>query len=583
MSFYNTNGGNSRRSMLARSTRGGRTPSSAALHDIDSEEEERMFLDEISGAVPASDELDIDDLRYQQQQQPSRRRQPIGNPLEDSDDDDDDDDIFERDPEMMESLALRGGSKKSGSHMSSAYHRGGRRERMRHYPVRGGRYMHEEPPSRRGYSRRGMRRRNPREHSYMGRYSRLAGASAVADKAGYDKQVYYGKFEKQPAENLGNDIFDGDVAVAYSGLRIPFRYKTTLAEAASLRNGHQITIPLEFGKNKMARTISESGAFLGDVSIANLRHNAPVSLAMRVECKPAGSVMPGVSLRAPNTILKDVADPVHTVVSKRPPSNSGFDMRIRDVQPVCETWLSDPKYRGEWSAENIHKGINPIGGSSKVSVIASHPIADLLHHRGLLSEQDVLQGEEMAVVEGHLVDDALGELKSQEHGNSFFKSAQDLQLVLHRAYGEDEKQIGKPAMTDPSELLDNVVEPPSDQRLRSKMINRRLNQPFVIEGEWIVGYGKPIELEDDNATSEAEVQGEFRTNDDDGGGHQEGALYDEEIEESEIRSMGAPMHAGSVMSEEEHYEQERLRQQQQHQQQMEEEGMILQEDMSQID
>jgi len=588
--------------------------------DIDSDEEERIFLDEISGAAPVGDDLNIDDLQYRE-----TRASPIGAPIED--DDDYADAVFEG--REVKPIGVHGGGR-MGSRLSS-YHRGGMREmgryqgrmgaRMPHHggeyedrmggeymphhgeeykdrmmddrmmggrmmggrmmrePMMSGRMMEEpmmhEPmvDSRTARGRRRNRgrtilnritggrgmRRYPRGR---GEYPRISGAAAVAEKAGYSSQVYYDKFEHQPVENLGNDIYDGDVPVAYSALRIPFRKETTLAEAASLRSGHQITVPLQFGKSVMAKTIAESGAYLGDVSIKNLRHNAPVSLAVRCECKPAGSVMPGVNLRAPNSILSDAAHPVHGVLSKRTPVGSGFDFKARDVQAVRDTWLSDPKYRGQWSVDNIHKGISQIGGSSKVSLVATHPVADLLHQRGLLSEQDLLQGDDMAVVEGQLVDDALGELKSQEHGNSFFKNAQDLQLVFHRAYGRDDKQIGKPAMTDTTELLDNVVAPPS-KGAQSEMIERRLNQPFVIEGEWEVSFGKPIALEDDSV-NEGELEDERMASGED-------VMYGEAAEERGT-DIGAHMHSGMSEAQEEY-----ARQQEEH------EAMMAQEEMANID
>lgn len=445
--MYRQRGGDAlrRSTTLARSTRG-------ASDEVD---EELDYFNEISGlsAPTAGDEVDIDNLRFGDEEPDPH---PIGQKLE-----------------------------PVGYHMNRRPHD----RAMPYQHHRRGRYAddYDEEPRRQRFQERAMRRRVPPR-----RNPRMSGASAVAKNAGYGSQVYYEKFDQEPAENLGNDIINGDVPVAYDTIRMPFHKKTSLAEAASLQNGHEIRVPLDFGKSAMAKKIADSGAYLGSVSIKKLRHTAPVSLAVSCQCEPCGSVMPGVNLRAPTCALSGAVHPVHEVLSKRMPVGAGVDFTVRDVHPARNTFLSNPRYQGRWTAGNVHDGISPVGQSSKVLMHAEHPVVDFLSEKGAESQMNLLD-DGAVMVEGHLVDDALGELKSQEHGNCFFKNAEGLNLVFHKAYGSDTKQIGKPAMTDPYELLDNV---PEDSAKREEMIQRRLNQPFVIEGEWEVSYGKPIALSD---------------------------------------------------------------------------------------
>jgi hypothetical protein len=482
----------------------------------DDEEEERALYDELSAATPTGDVFSLDDLAFRDRVLDSSFYKKAGagyhhnNRGRDS--------RRERHPDSRRRYLerLEGRSRypysPSGAAMDSqdgdygdTYALAGRRAigRSQVAPIEEEEgmmpigYHHRSNNGRRHY------RGGAHGHHRLDRYHRdgwhkMSGASAIAESAGYGSQVYYDPFDRHPVEEISEGIYNGDVPAAYQTIRFPFRMETTLAEAASLKSGHEVAVPLTFGNSQLARTIAQSGAFLGDIAVNGLRHNAPVSMAVRCECTPSGSVVPGVNLRAPNMALSAATHPVHEVISKR--ASAPISFKVRDVQPIRNTWLSDPKYQGRWSIDNIHKGIHPIGDSSKVSLQAGHPIADLLYERGSLGEQDVLD-DNMAVIEGDIVDAALGEIKSEEHGNSLFRNAQNLRLVFHRAYGKADKHIGKPAMTDPTELLDNITTSGADSH--KSMTERRLNQPFVIEGEWEVSFGKPLKLEEEEVSHSA--------------------------------------------------------------------------------
>lgn len=351
--------------------------------------------------------------------------------------------------------------------------------RARRYPE-----LEEEIP-------RGRRRALPRRGmSYSGRRAELVGAAVASESAIANNQHYYDEHDKPVAIDIGRGIVDGDPPVAYRTICLPFKKTTTLAQAAA-DGSHEIDIPLNFGKSPLLRQIAASGALLGHVAVKNLRQNGPADLAFRAEYKPSGGLVPAVSLRAPTRFLESASNAVHVVVPQQARDGRGVDLQLRDVQPASNTFLSDPKYAGVWTAENIHEGINPIANTSQVSIPADHPVSDSLYQRGLISEKDLLEGN-IAVVGEELVTETLGELKAQERANSLFKDAENIRLVAHRAFGKDRLNIGKPAMTDTSELVALSSLPAANRAAATK---RLMAKPFVIEGEWELSFGHPAEID----------------------------------------------------------------------------------------
>lgn len=294
-----------------------------------------------------------------------------------------------------------------------------------------------------------------------------------------------------------------EVPMKWTKAFFPFRKEVSLEGAAKKGS---IEIPLTF--NAAAKAIAHSGAKLGDVQVTDLRHNGPVSFAVRAESKPGPSGTSDIQLKAPKELLPAVGDAIHTVLDKPRGGGGGSEERksfdVRSAGAVFDTWLA--RFPG-WSAKNLQQNISPIKDSANVALSVDHPIAHYLHAMGHLN-LDEAGDSDSTLVDAGLVNDARAEIEGQEASNPSFGDAERLRLVLVRAYGKP-TPAGAPAMTDATEVVDGYIR---EKRTQTD-VKSRLKSPIVISGKWVVSHGQPLTEEEQEEIASTGTLAELATDD----------------------------------------------------------------------
>lgn len=289
---------------------------------------------------------------------------------------------------------------------------------------------------------------------------------------------------------------DDDIALEAAATEIPevhidwkttpfhFRHETQLSKLTT-KAGIRINFGTIFGRNKAIRKLMASGAYLGDIKLTNLRHNAHVSLAATVSTDATTNkdfVIPA------NEYLRSVDTPVHAVLSKR--MTSGIDIPVRKDSLVTSTWLSN--FPG-WSVADLDKKIQPTLTKGVVEITTDHPVAQYLARGGTVDQEDL---DNRDSIHADLLDvkQSRAAIEAEEVDNLKMKDAKHLTLNLVRAYGT-RTVAGAPKWEDPEEIADDYS---VDGRTPS-VIASRLNAPVVIEGSWELTHGLPSEyqFEDD--------------------------------------------------------------------------------------
>ena len=275
-----------------------------------------------------------------------------------------------------------------------------------------------------------------------------------------------------------------DVHVAWKTTPFHFRIETQL-DKLNNKAGIRINFGDLFGRNKAVRKLMNSAAYLGNVKIVNLRHNAHVSLAATVSSDSANDdwVIPA------NEYLPAVDAPVHAVLSKR--MTSGIDIPVRKDTTVTSTWLSG--FPG-WSVADLDKKTRPTLTKGVVEITTDHPVAHLLAHEGEVDAED-LENRDSIHADLLAVKESRAEIKREEDANPKINSAKNLTITLVRAHG-NRTVAGAPKWKDPAEIADDYS---VDARTPS-VIGSRLKAPVVIEGSFELMHGLPSEsqFDDDN-------------------------------------------------------------------------------------
>lgn len=291
-----------------------------------------------------------------------------------------------------------------------------------------------------------------------------------------------------------------EVPMKWSKSYFPFRKEVSL-ESAAKRNMIEIGLSL----NAAAKAIAAKGAYLGDVQVTDLRHNGPVSFAVRAECKPGPSNTADIPLKAAKEFLPAHDDRVHAVLDKsRNNADERKSFEVRTAGPVYDTWLS--RFPG-WSAKNLKDNISPIKDSANVALSTDHPIAHYLHAMGHL-DLETSGDSDSTLVDAGLVEDARAELEGQEASNPSFGDAERLRLVLLRAYGKP-TSAGAPAMKDATEVVDGYIK---EKRTQAD-VQSRLKAPIVISGKWAVSHGTPLTEEEQDEIARTGTLAELSTDD----------------------------------------------------------------------
>lgn len=291
-----------------------------------------------------------------------------------------------------------------------------------------------------------------------------------------------------------------EIPMKWSKSYFPFRKEVSL-ESAAKKNMIEIGLSL----NAAAKAIAAKGAYLGDVHVTDLRHNGPVSFAVRAECKPGPSNAADIPLKAAKEFLPAHDDKVHAVLDKsRNNADERKSFEVRTAGAVYDTWLS--RFPG-WSAKNLKDNISPIKDSANVALSTDHPIAHYLHAMGHL-DLETSGDSDSTLVDAGLVEDARAELEGQEASNPSFGDAERLRLVLLRAYGKP-TSAGAPAMKDATEVVDGYIK---EKRTQAD-VQSRLKAPIVISGKWAVSHGTPLTAEELDEIARTGTLAELSTDD----------------------------------------------------------------------
>ena len=311
--------------------------------------------------------------------------------------------------------------------------------------------------------------------------TQLAGARIDLDNDDVDEG---GEFVASDAEE---DVLEADeeIPVQIDWKTTPFHFRReTQLEDLKAKAGIRINFGDIFGRNKAIRKLMASGAYLGDIKITNLRHNAHVSLAATVTSDSTNHdwVMPA------NEYLRSVDTPVHAVLSKR--MTSGIDIPIRENSVVTSTWLSG--FPG-WSVADLDKKIQPTLTKGVVEITTDHPVAHFLAHEGDVNHED-LANRDSIHADLLAVKQSRAAIEAEEIGNLKMKDAKHLTLNLVRAYGT-RTIAGAPSWSDENEIADDY----SKLARTESVIGSRLKAPLVIEGSWELTHGLPSEYQFEEA------------------------------------------------------------------------------------
>lgn len=301
-------------------------------------------------------------------------------------------------------------------------------------------------------------------------------AAAVSEMAHAGVPLDHGAvFDDAEEENM-------EVPVQWKTARFPFRVEVSLAELQRTKKaGIEVDFGRTYAKHKAVQDLLASEAYLGGVRVTQLRHNAPVSLAMRAESKLQSSA--GVSLEEPREFLAAVAKPVHAVISKRQPVGAGMDVELRRGTRVAPTWLS----RYEWNVGDLDKKTQPAISAGVQEISTDHPVAHFLADQGVIEEADMANSETVHASQADF-EDAKAAIIKQEANNPKIADAKSLRLVFVLAHGKL-TSAGAPAWSDTTELMDDYS---SELLDRKKAIRTRQGAPIVIEGKWELSYGHPL-------------------------------------------------------------------------------------------
>lgn len=288
-----------------------------------------------------------------------------------------------------------------------------------------------------------------------------------------------------------------------------------LKNNTSSKSGLVIDLDQLYGNNEHAQRFFSSGANLGGLRIEKLAaHNSHVSLTVRAESHANPKMgFNSIALKKPTVRSPDVKEhSVHAILSKHATygPNSGMTLVLRHRAPmVAQTTLSS--YPG-WTVSNLDKNVKPTLSQGIDEISTDHPIAHVLKEQGLLSEEDMASRDSVHVpTEERLA--ARSALEEEERMNPKVADARSLRLVIGMAYGKD-RGGGAPSWGDTTEIADDV----NDRDQRVKVIRNRQNSNIAVTGEFVIDYGFPVTVHEDEDGNEVVMTADGRPLDDMNGG-----------------------------------------------------------------